>query len=426
MSATLGSWIYTSFRRTKRKFQRFQRPAHYSFEPLDSGAASTALLQDGCVSTTRNSLDVDVGILDSVNSGPDNTSGLVNDSSMLDKDEEPSQMESSGETLPSTPSASSSKKRNKKLFLSIRKKKKDSPLRKMDVKDQKEGRSSETIEPEKLVDYKEETEKLRQELSNLKTELVKSQDSYKRLAQREKILQDRLAAQALYVLEKSGKFENINSVELRPSQIVTMFEELYSQARVDAMDALDELPELEELDDLKTKILYSVIVLSFRAAQRALESLKGKIRLTLHMPNTDQEEDEDEDDFSPQHQRRLLAKGIEDVIGDWLRKTALEFELLDCLAEVKEQLQATLFDFPSLKNCPALTTFIASAISIAWCCSVQSPPLIIEYTTLDFKTEFHSRFITADAENEKIVSYVWPGLLDEETGTCLSRAVVIT
>ena len=75
-------------------------------------------------------------------------------------------------------------------------------------------------------------DRLRQETTALKMELRKSEENFKRLAQREKILQDRLAAQALHVLEKSGKFENINSTELRPSQIVTMFQELYSQGEL--------------------------------------------------------------------------------------------------------------------------------------------------------------------------------------------------
>ena len=66
-------------------------------------------------------------------------------------------------------------------------------------------------------------------------ELRKSEENFKRLAQREQILQDRLAAQALHVLEKSGKFENINVTELRPSQIVTMFQELYSQGEFDVI-----------------------------------------------------------------------------------------------------------------------------------------------------------------------------------------------
>ena len=75
-------------------------------------------------------------------------------------------------------------------------------------------------------------ERLREETTALKMELRKTEENFKRLAQREKILQDRLAAQALHVLEKGGKFENINSGELRPSQLVTMFQELYSQGKL--------------------------------------------------------------------------------------------------------------------------------------------------------------------------------------------------
>ena len=84
-------------------------------------------------------------------------------------------------------------------------------------------------------------ETLQQEVTALKMELKKSEENYRRLSQREKILQDRLAAQALHVLEKSGKFENINATELRPSQIVTMFQELYSQGTFHNENFLDKL-----------------------------------------------------------------------------------------------------------------------------------------------------------------------------------------
>ena len=153
--------------------------------------------------------------------------------------------------------------------------------------------------------------------------------------------------------------------------------------RVDAIDALDEMEELEDFDDLKTKILYSVIVLAYRASQRAIESLKSTVRNQLQLPDTaglDGEEDEplnaaslvvgkmEETAIATSRDRRWisLAKNVEDTIGDWLRKTALVFNLTCCLEDVEEQLHATLYDFPSLKECALLREFIVSAIRVAW------------------------------------------------------------
>ena len=157
---------------------------------------------------------------------------------------------------------------------------------------------------------------------------------------------------------------------------------------MDALDALDELDELEDFDDLKMKILYSVIVLAYRAAKRTLDSLKAAVKNELQLPDAsafdgDGDDVDDEEilveggvivnggvelmtDSTLNRRWVLLAKGVEDSTADWLRKTAKAFELTACLEEVEEQLHATLFDFPSLKACQPLKEFIRSAIRASW------------------------------------------------------------
>lgn len=48
--------------------------------------------------------------------------------------------------------------------------------------------------------------------------------------------------------------------ELSGPRLVRCYANLYSQARVDALDALDTLPQLHEAAELKSKILFSVVV----------------------------------------------------------------------------------------------------------------------------------------------------------------------
>ena len=184
---------------------------------------------------------------------------------------------------------------------------------------------------------------------------------------------------------------------------------MHIAGRVDAIDALDELEELEDFDDLKTKILYSVIVLAHRAAKRTLDNLKSAVRTELQLPDASSNADDDGEDVNEpealldrsrndadstsslasasapmgetaaaaatakttstttQHRRwHGLARGVDDVISDWLRKTSTAFELTSCLEEVEEQLHATLYDFPSLKGCVPLREFIVSAIRVSW------------------------------------------------------------
>lgn len=69
----------------------------------------------------------------------------------------------------------------------------------------------------------------------------------------------RLAEQAQRQLEKGGKFEDLNQTA-RPTELIRAFNSLYSQSRIDALDALDNIREMSDAEDLKSKLLFSVVV----------------------------------------------------------------------------------------------------------------------------------------------------------------------
>jgi len=69
----------------------------------------------------------------------------------------------------------------------------------------------------------------------------------------------RLAEQAQRQIEKCGKFEDLNQIS-RPTELIRSYNTLYSQARIDALDVLDNIRELSECEDLKSKLLFSVVV----------------------------------------------------------------------------------------------------------------------------------------------------------------------
>lgn len=62
------------------------------------------------------------------------------------------------------------------------------------------------------------------------------------------------------MLERGSRFENVSLGDKRPTALIRNYGNLYAQARVDTLDALDELIPLHNSDELKTKILFSVIV----------------------------------------------------------------------------------------------------------------------------------------------------------------------
>jgi hypothetical protein len=53
-----------------------------------------------------------------------------------------------------------------------------------------------------------------------------------------------------------------------PGSLVRCYGNLYAAARVDALDSLDNLPALKDADELKSKILFSVVVVSRPAVTR--------------------------------------------------------------------------------------------------------------------------------------------------------------
>lgn len=54
----------------------------------------------------------------------------------------------------------------------------------------------------------------------------------------------------------------MGSHEERKQFLIREYGALYAQGRVETMDALDALPDLAEADELKSKLLFSVIVVS--------------------------------------------------------------------------------------------------------------------------------------------------------------------
>jgi hypothetical protein len=53
-------------------------------------------------------------------------------------------------------------------------------------------------------------------------------------------------------------------------RLVRCYGNLYAAARVDALDSLDNLPALKDADELKSKILFSVVVVSRPAVTHLL------------------------------------------------------------------------------------------------------------------------------------------------------------
>lgn len=49
-------------------------------------------------------------------------------------------------------------------------------------------------------------------------------------------------------------------LDKRPSALIRRYGAMYAQARIDTLDALEKLPQLSDCDELKSKLLFSVVV----------------------------------------------------------------------------------------------------------------------------------------------------------------------
>ncbi|CAM4915752.1 unnamed protein product [Rotaria socialis] len=252
-----------------------------------------------------------------------------------------------------------------------------------------------------------EQERLKNELIQLKTELQKSKETIVRLQKSEEQMRERLAEQAQRQLERGGKFEDLNQVS-RPTELIRGYSSLYSQARIDALDALDNIAEMSDADDLKSKLLFSVVVLAFRYAQNQARDIRNKIKQILQLS----------DDKS--------SIVLEETIEKYLRTTIQKYDVGKINFEVENQLWTTLYDYPRLKSCQELLKYINSACRTAWGLANQTPPYYIEFQTTKYDKQIHERFHTSDNESETIIEYIWPCLIDGRDRACVAKGVVIT
>ncbi|KAG1662478.1 hypothetical protein GQR58_020938 [Nymphon striatum] len=221
-----------------------------------------------------------------------------------------------------------------------------------------------------------------------------------------------LTEQAEKLLERGAGFQR-STEERRPTTLIRKYGNLYAQARVDTLDSLDSINDLVGADELKSKLLFSVVVLSFRSVQNTISEIKKKVRDILQVPETQPEGD-------------AVVKELEHNLSQYLRLRSDRFNLKKNTDEVCNQIWATLFDYPCLKSCEGLLHYVKNCVHLAWNLSNQMPAFVIEYETRTFRRDMHVRFHSSNQDSEQIRTYLWPALLEGENGPCVHKGVVYT
>ncbi|XP_023313562.1 uncharacterized protein LOC106648744 [Trichogramma pretiosum] len=190
---------------------------------------------------------------------------------------------------------------------------------------------------------------------------------------------------------------------------------LYSQASQHTLEALDHLEPLKEASELKVKILYSIVVLSWRLAGIVQSSRRIEALRALNGENT-----------------AIQASApyeLEDCIRRQLATVGAQSGAREVAHQVTAQLERTLYDFPCLRNNAEIRKYALACSRLAWACLARTTPLVLDVAqSSDFRKEWHARHrSSSDPHGARIKAVLWPGLRQGNCqGPCLHRAVVLT
>ncbi|XP_033344258.1 uncharacterized protein LOC117230682 [Bombus vosnesenskii] len=214
------------------------------------------------------------------------------------------------------------------------------------------------------------------------------------------------------ILTVEETFPNLTFDDATAERLAERYAALYDQAHLHTLDALDALQPLKDATDLKAKILYSVVVLSWRLAgiiqtSRYLQAMK----ILNGTAATEQATPE-----------------LEECVKRQLATSGARTGSREVAEQVVNQLERTLYDFPCLRGCVEVKNYADACSSLAWACLARVTPLVLDVAqALEFRREIHLRHhASPDPNGTRIKTVLWPGLREGCQGPCLHKAVVLT
>ncbi|KAF2359302.1 Mitochondria-eating protein C-terminal domain [Trinorchestia longiramus] len=234
----------------------------------------------------------------------------------------------------------------------------------------------------------------------------------------------------------TGRLENLALGDKRPSALVRRYANLYAQTRVETLDALDQLTEMRNASELKSKLLFSVVVLAFRSVTAASSALRQDVRKILQVPPSGGNPQSTDNPAFPSSGTSVFHKSkpthpdshvalansvkglttgadlsaLEAAMATVITANVDTHDLTQNVEDVCQQIWATLYDYPSLKKCEGLLRYVKECVRIAWGLVNQSPPYCIEYEARTYSDDLHVRFHTSDLEFDSVRTYLWPAL----------------
>ncbi|KPJ12103.1 hypothetical protein RR48_02992 [Papilio machaon] len=194
------------------------------------------------------------------------------------------------------------------------------------------------------------------------------------------------------------------------SALVSQYAAVWAMAAEEVLPALAALEPLQATPHLKYKIVFSVVVLSFRAVISLRDKRLSEAKALLGA-----------DGASSPAVASFVAAATR-----LMRSTAHTFPLGEAERTVINQVVSTLREYPCLQSCGALHALAAACCRAAWPLCLHAPPLRIDtdFTPVVMNLERHVRLSNSSQRSDLIKSFVWPALMDGNR--CVFRAVVLT
>ncbi|XP_030019602.2 uncharacterized protein LOC115439759 [Manduca sexta] len=203
------------------------------------------------------------------------------------------------------------------------------------------------------------------------------------------------------------------------SKLVSQYAAVWARAADETLPALSALEPLRQTPHLKYKIVFSVAVLSFRAAISLRDRRLNEVKALLGA---------NDDELGSSEASAASVARLVTAATRVMLHTAHSFPLGEAERTVINQVTSTLREYPCLNSCGALHALAAAACRAAWALSLRAPPLRIDtdFTPVVMNPEKHVRFSSdpRDRRSDLIKSFVWPALMDGNR--CVFRAIVIT
>lgn len=223
--------------------------------------------------------------------------------------------------------------------------------------------------------------------------------------------------------------------------MVYSFISLYTKNRMDTLFGLDQLPQLQSAHHLlKTKILFSIVVLAFRSCTTLRDRKMSELRRLFIPPGITPPEPTKH----PNKAKVDYFGNIEKAARQYLQDTSDKFPLDDVAVQVANQVGeqklqvkkhllkyifqvlSTLHEFPCLETCEALKSYLKHSVRLAWQMVNHSPSYHLDNDLKlgHFFPDRHERHPSSDPRSNLIREFVWPGLM--QNNQSVLKAIVST